>query len=619
MHQLLSAALEDVLHLRRFNIGPGYHCRIEKDVAETCRWELFRGNLLDPAFTREEKSFRSWQVFVERPEQPPPMPMLSLKWDQAAHLLHVTRNLEVQGWEAFSQGNLIDSRPVRKWQPELIGTLDLVEVENAGMLAALLRHYLHLAVVGSSRLPITSVESPLPFFSLGLLAYDPSEPVSKNAYAVKRLEAMLRAVPPRTPEQIVAAWPEDRLLPLLRSLFHQVALSPYTHFIDTWVSLLRYLSHSEPWGVAAIVDLVSEYLRLLVRHLTAFDLHKFHNLGANYPDALFLDLLLRLYLDLLAQQPALASGEEPAARLRRRALRQAWSARRMYEGHRVPDAPTSPGENVRVLPEPFQPVPEEQLTQSQKRSRRLFADTPSEALLSPVHQEILRHSLRDFVHEAERRELGLALFLDRPLGVFKLAQGQLRDRTPLLSYLAYSPKIARQRLQLWQEWGWLTAEERGSLGQRFTADAPVSIPALELPLPTSRPGVICLEDMLQVSVDFLLLRTTTGSLAAFWQQYDSSPLRQLGLDPNVTLLMRSPRSRLSADPAPFLTGFDAQMRPRWELTPATEPAYREWAGVEYLTDGLRLLRAWDEQGQMITLPSEPVLLRPLRPMPEENL
>ena len=69
-------------------------------------------------------------------------------------------------------------------------------------------------------------------------------------------------------------------------------------------------------------------------------------------------------------------GETANKRLRRRALRQAWLIRRRYEGWPVPDLPTSPGENNRVLPPSHPRVPEEQILQPSRRTRRLYADDP---------------------------------------------------------------------------------------------------------------------------------------------------------------------------------------------------------------------------------------------------
>ena len=56
-------------------------------------------------------------------------------------------------------------------------------------------------------------------------------------------------------------------------------------------------------------------LRQLGRHLTAYDLVTFHHRGANYPDALLLDDLLRRYLLRIERTPELFVGD--AHRLRR--------------------------------------------------------------------------------------------------------------------------------------------------------------------------------------------------------------------------------------------------------------------------------------------------------------
>ena len=52
------------------------------------------------------------------------------------------------------------------------------------------------------------------------------------------------------------------------------------------------------------------------------------------------------------------------------ALRQAYLLRRRYEGHPVPDVPTSPGEHARVFPDRYPHVPEEQILQLASRRRR---------------------------------------------------------------------------------------------------------------------------------------------------------------------------------------------------------------------------------------------------------
>src|SRR5581483_4189114 len=107
-------------------------------------------------------------------------------------------------------------------------------------------------------------------------------------------------------------------------------------------------------------------------------------------------------------------------RRRRRALRQGCLLRQQYQGHLVPDAPTSPGENARVYPG-YPHVPEEQLLQPLRRRRQLFAADPLPGLLGPRSRALLARSLADLADPAERAELGTAVFIDRPLGYTKLA------------------------------------------------------------------------------------------------------------------------------------------------------------------------------------------------------
>ncbi|NJO13462.1 MAG: hypothetical protein HC872_08355, partial [Gammaproteobacteria bacterium] len=55
----------------------------EHNPAETTRWEVFQGRLLDPAHTREEATFESWNIHHEIEGALSPEPILSLKLDAA--------------------------------------------------------------------------------------------------------------------------------------------------------------------------------------------------------------------------------------------------------------------------------------------------------------------------------------------------------------------------------------------------------------------------------------------------------------------------------------------------------------------------------------------------------
>ncbi len=588
-------------------------------VAEDLPWEVFRGHLLDPAHARSRARFASWHVYLDDAERAP-APLISLKFQVEPARLFVTRQILTHAFEAYEDApGVILTRPVQKWVAELIGTLELEGLR--GDLNEELSSYVLLSVIGTSRLPITSLESPLPAFSLGQLAYLPRLAESDHSgtdplaylraaldgtrpllHRAKALETALRATTADDVPAIshVLAASADRSA-LFRAVFNGAALSPYTGFVERFVAVVVESAATAP-GVA--IDTLGYMLRHLCRHLTAFDLTLFHNFGANYPDTLFLDALLTAYLRLLEEHPELFLADDSAdsaplarqKRLRRRALRHAALARRQYEGHRVPDAPTSMGENTRVLPALYARVPEEQILETSKRQRRLFADRPWSNLLRDMARRVLAESIADLSHAAELRELGMAHFLDRPLGVGKLP-GEV-DRTPLLSYEAFSRTIVKQRLAQLKAERWLTADER----QRCLA-ALDRLPREGVPVasvsPSTRPGVVSVSDAQKVTADFTLLRTTRGSLHHVLSAYDWRPLARIAsataewlASPAPIILIADTSPGTSAAP-PTLRFHDRHGRLRlelgWALGPDRMARYVERAGNEWL-QRLQILR-----------------------------
>ena len=93
----------------------------------------------------------------------------------------------------------------------------------------------------------------------------------------------------------------------LRALFNDVSLSPWTDFIDKVLALLALVEKAGLLSVEQVIDFESYLLRLVCRHLTAYDLVTFHHRGANYPDALLLDAVLTDYLARIERNPALAT------------------------------------------------------------------------------------------------------------------------------------------------------------------------------------------------------------------------------------------------------------------------------------------------------------------------
>src|SRR5262249_2204258 len=134
----------------------------------------FRGRLLDPAHTRQCRAFLAWNIHSVEDGARSAEPLLSVKLDAAEGSLYVVRGLLCHAWEGYHAGDQVYlSRETRKWVWELVGRIDLAEFADRAELTNELAGLLFDAIVGTSRLPLTSVEAPLPAFSFGRLFYLP--------------------------------------------------------------------------------------------------------------------------------------------------------------------------------------------------------------------------------------------------------------------------------------------------------------------------------------------------------------------------------------------------------------------------------------------------------------
>ncbi len=589
--------------------------------AEELVWEIFRGQLLDPAHTRQRRTFESWKVYAQTPEgERSGEPLLALYLDSGANELHVVRSLDSYAWEGYdSGGNVYRSRETRKWLRERVGTIALDAFGQTAELIDELACQLFLAVVGTSRLPLSSLETPLPAFSFGHLfyCYRPDAPPEARpardwrAFVADMLipglhpreeahwfETFLHAVPVEEMREasaiFVRRWTEcgrtrAELPALLRLLFNEVSLSPYTDLVDKTLAFLRAAVEESLLTIENIVDFLSFLLRHIGRHLTAYDLVIFHHRGANYPDVLLLDAVLVEYRKLLRQRPGVYldgegddAGVRRTKRIRRRALRQGWLLRRRYEGHAVPDLPTSPGENRRVLPSSHPRVSAEQIEQPARRSRFLY-EGDRLVLLDDSEREALRQSFVDLDCDEEWREMGLGLFLDRPFGVGKRVGEP--DATLLLSAEAFSPSTARQRLHALATEIDVSAHDEFFV--RLLARPPLSGVPLESIGEGLRPGIVSLLDARLAAADFVFLRSTPSSIRALFEQFDFTPLAALYrledvLNSESLLLARSPTSD-------GLRVHDRLLRVRMELEIAVENGFSCRGGREFPVLGLRVL------------------------------
>ncbi len=637
--------IADVLLPAHFLLGPGMMLEWEYLPAEEISWEIFQGRLLDRARTRQTRTFEAWNGYAVAGGARSGEPLLAVKLDAAAGQLHVTRGLLSHVWEGYdSGGGVFLSRETTRWVRELVGTIDLGGFPDADALRDELAGRLFQAVVGTSRLPLTSVEAPLPAFSLGELAYFPRPGMSEHdspmrswrdllagamraglarAEQIKLLEVLLRSTPAddltAMAECFVARLREigtgPEVLPgLLRGLFNDVSLSPWTDFVAKTLRFVDLLVEGGHLTVEAQADCFGHLLRQIGRHLTAYDLVTFHHFGANYPDALLLDAVLKAYLRLIEEQPALFEGTAERPRLRRRALRQGWHLRRRYEGHPVPDAPTSPGESARVLPPPHRRVPEEQIAMPHRRKRRLYDGDPLTVHLGEQGLRVLRRSIEDLHHPEELAELGTAVFIDRPLGVFKAPVEP--DQTPLFSYEAFSRSLAERRLvQLAADAMRHDSGAALDAARRGLNEGAIRGLTLDRVGKEGRP-VVSLNDVRKTAADFVLLRTLPRAVREFLREYDFAavrerlPLDYLGADRPVLIV----RGIARPGGLPVLAVHDAQLQLRLELEIDGREGYISRGGVEYAKGGLRVVRAWEpgEGGRMVEhdLSSEALVVPP---------
>jgi hypothetical protein len=631
------AVMADAMQPRHFFVGQPLVLDWQYSPSEEIAWEIYQGRLLEAAHTRLRQTFEAWHVFCIEAGTRSAEPLLSLKLHASSRQVHVTRAVHCYAWEGYHAGdNVYLSRETRKWIRELVGTIPLERFLDRDNLRDEIIGLLFQAVIGCSRLPLQSVDAPLPAYSLGWLGYlyrtklatTPSDATPMRSFRelieqglhaelawlekAKLLETLLRSTAEtdlgEAAELFMSRWANlghstNEFAALCRTLFNEVALSPYTDFVDKLLAFLRALESRGLLSAEAYTDFLSYLLRHNARHLTAYDLITFHHRGANYPDALLLDAVLNAYLARIEDQPELflATEHDDARRqiikrIRRRALRQAWLLRRTYEGLPVPDRPASPGENARVLPPPYERVPDEQIFEPGKRNRQLFAEEPL-VLPGERSREVLCQCLYDLRYPEELRELGMAVFLDRPFGRFKASAEP--DRTLLLSYETFSRSVAERRLQCLAKEPMLNVSEETLAEYRHRLLANLAMPGIAItPAPREqKPAAVALHDAARVAENFVVLCTTRHTVHAFLEEFDITTLAgQCSvdyLDVHKRVLIVTAASTRSG-PEGILDVYDERLQRRLELRVDPSRGYRTRAGQECPVAGLQVLRAWEE-------------------------
>jgi hypothetical protein len=230
-----------------------------------------------------------------------------------------------------------------------------------------------------------------------------------------------------------------------------------------------------------------------------------------------------------------------------------------------------------------------------KRSRRLFSDRPVEGLIALVPRSLLVAAIADLARPQELTELGMAVFLDRPLGTDKPPGAP--DQTPLLSHNAFSRRVALDRFRFVLEKLAPLCDVKvpsSALGKLNEVNiAGIRIDDIES---ECRPGVVSLADARLASGDFVVAATTARSRSDFLNCFDfrGGQLEWLEREPPQLLLP-------GRGGKPGVRIFDHRLRPRIDLVVDSSQGYWCHRGIELPRRGLLVDGAWDSEGAPIRL------------------
>src|SRR5262245_27377967 len=304
----LEAIIREVIHAKHFAVRPPLRLTWE-EIDDDVHWELYRGRALDATMTRNRVKFRAWNIQLLVDRRPAPEPLISVKWDLHCNVIHITRAVLCYAHEAVTSGNVVETKATTRWIRELVYSIHLDSLSTDDFRAEL-EIAIGCAVYGTGRLPLTSLEAPLPQFLLGQLAYIPSN----SSHDVREFEFNLRnaSLSVSAPD---FGFPQNPIR-FLRQLFRSVSLSPYTCLVSNVIRMLRNLRQTNAISPVEQIDYLSWLIRLQWRHLNAYDLFLFHHRGANYPDALLVEEVLHELLSLADQESVCFDGTG-AKRIRR--------------------------------------------------------------------------------------------------------------------------------------------------------------------------------------------------------------------------------------------------------------------------------------------------------------
>ena len=91
--ETVRALVRETCRPRCFFAGNELALSWDEVAKETVSWELYRGRLLDPAHTRQERTFNAWNIWLHEGDERSAEPLLSVKLDPADECLYVIRGV----------------------------------------------------------------------------------------------------------------------------------------------------------------------------------------------------------------------------------------------------------------------------------------------------------------------------------------------------------------------------------------------------------------------------------------------------------------------------------------------------------------------------------------------
>lgn len=124
--------IAEAIHPVHFFVSGSLSLEWQHDPFEEIAWEIYQGQLPEPAHTRLRQSFESWNIFCIESGSRSAEPLLSVKLDIAGRQLHVLRTIHCYAWEGYHAGdNVYLSRETQKWIRELVGSIPLDSFPDA--------------------------------------------------------------------------------------------------------------------------------------------------------------------------------------------------------------------------------------------------------------------------------------------------------------------------------------------------------------------------------------------------------------------------------------------------------------------------------------------------------